>query len=527
MEVTVKKGKLRGCMEKNVYGGNYYAFKGVPYAKPPIGPLRFEDPVEPDPWSDVKDATKFGDKCAQVVMGEIVSGSEDCLHLNVYTPCIKPDKKLPVMVSFHWGIFLMGSSNSELYGADYLVRKEVVLVTVNSRLGILGFLNLNDPVAPGNQGLRDCLMALNWVKDNVSSFGGDPDNITLFGTCAGSCILFLLVKSGLAEGLYHKIICQSGIPTCPWVFTAERHRDAPYKIASALGCDSKDPKTIVEFFRTVDYHTLVKHQEKLYDDLGKVRGIVPFGPTVDDKSSNPIVPRPPEEMQYAPLKVPLLIGHSTEEGLHLCKESDYETMKKMNLQYADCLPIMHEKLERNGLNVHDATRLYDCDEPVNRESLKKYLYLVTDMAFVEDMYHYVQIQLEKSSQPIYMYEFSYDTGDSLIKKLFNITLPGCTHGEDLSYLFYNNVMKIYGKNAPEPGTVKYRIIQYFTEMWTNFARTGNPTPTKSRYVAVQWTPVQRDSEECHYLRIASELQMRTKPKSSLTYKWLKLVKKKD
>ncbi|KAL6419962.1 hypothetical protein ACFW04_011043 [Cataglyphis niger] len=205
--VNVREGKLIGIIDKNIHAGNYIAFRGIPYAKPPVGKLRFKDPVPPEPWSGSRDSSKHGNIAVQKdpITREMI-GDEDCLYLNVYTADIESWRKRPVMVWIHGGAFSTGSGDATIYGPDYIVRKDVVLVTLNYRLGVLGFLNLNDKVATGNQGMKDVVMALQWVQKNISKFTGDPGNVTIFGESAGGAIVHYLTLSPLSKGIHYRFI---------------------------------------------------------------------------------------------------------------------------------------------------------------------------------------------------------------------------------------------------------------------------------------------------------------------------------
>ncbi|XP_077282716.1 juvenile hormone esterase-like isoform X3 [Temnothorax americanus] len=201
VDVHIHEGRLIGTVEEDGYGCRYFAFRGIPYAKPPIGELRFKDPVPPEPWSGDRDAFKYGNVAVQLdIFSREIIGDEDCLYLNVYTTDLNPAEKRAVMVWIHGGGFFTGSGNAIIYGPDYIVQKDVVLVTLNYRLGVLGFLNLDDKVATGNQGLKDVVMALQWIQKNISKFGGNPTNITIFGESAGGAIVHYITLSPLAKG---------------------------------------------------------------------------------------------------------------------------------------------------------------------------------------------------------------------------------------------------------------------------------------------------------------------------------------
>lgn len=185
----------------------YQEFKGIPYAEPPIGKLRFKAPVKHKGWKLIRNAREHGPNC------EV---SEDCLYLNVYTMSLKC--KRSVMVYIHGGSFNSGSGDSTLFGPSYFMKENVVIVTLNYRLGAFGFLSTGDEVIQGNNGLKDQLMALKWVKQNIEAFGGDVNSITIFGESAGSASVEYLILSPLAKGLFHRAISESGSSLCPWAF---------------------------------------------------------------------------------------------------------------------------------------------------------------------------------------------------------------------------------------------------------------------------------------------------------------------
>ncbi|CAH1268545.1 CES2 [Branchiostoma lanceolatum] len=230
--VSTTHGDVRGSefLTASVVGNavfdRVFTFKGIPYAAPPVGDLRWRPPQDPGSWTGVRDVTEFGSRCQQIefplphpIYSEVLafrsnSSSEDCLFLNVYTPNVSDTANLPVMVWFHGGGWLGGS------GAGYPAEiptslHNVVMVTVNYRLGNLGFLPTRDFDAPGNFGLLDMIKSLEWVRSNIRNFGGDPDRVTIFGESAGGWAVSLLVMSPMATGLFHRAISQSGVAGVP------------------------------------------------------------------------------------------------------------------------------------------------------------------------------------------------------------------------------------------------------------------------------------------------------------------------
>src|SRR5581483_9337638 len=214
--VETALGRLAGDRKNGIS-----RFKGIPFAKPPVGPLRWRMPEPAQAWAGVRDATRFGFVCPQAptqletLMGLTVGEpSEDCLYLNVWTPACDNARR-PVMVWFHGGAFVIGAGSQGVYNGKHLAARDAVVVTANYRLGAFGFLNLRDATdgrAPGtgSEGLADQIMALQWVHDNIAAFGGDPDNVTIFGESAGAMSVSALLTAKTARGLFHKAIAQSG-----------------------------------------------------------------------------------------------------------------------------------------------------------------------------------------------------------------------------------------------------------------------------------------------------------------------------
>jgi len=229
--VHLSSGSLRGYLQ-----GTTAVFKGIPYATPPMGDLRWREPQPPSPWPGVRDATKPASACVQDPAGlgpyiqplaaaygasyeiEPVSSSEDCLYLNVWAPMWPPRGSLPVMVWLHGGSNAFGSGSQSIYNGTSLVSQGVILVTINYRLGVLGFFSHPELTAEsphhssGNDGLLDQLAALRWVKENIARFGGDPENVTLFGESAGAIDAAVLTTTPLSAHLFQRVITESGPP---------------------------------------------------------------------------------------------------------------------------------------------------------------------------------------------------------------------------------------------------------------------------------------------------------------------------
>lgn len=276
--VTVRGGRLRG-LRLMAPGGPVSAFLGIPFAEPPVGPRRFLPPEPKRPWPGVLNATAFQRVCYQYV-DTLYPGfegtemwnpnrelSEDCLYLNVWTPYPRPASPTPVLVWIYGGGFYSGASSLDVYDGRFLAQAEgTVLVSMNYRVGAFGFLALpGSREAPGNVGLLDQRLALQWVQENVAAFGGDPTSVTLFGESAGAASVGMHLLSPPSRGLFHRAVLQSGAPNGPWatVGVGEARRRATL-LARLVGCPpggaGGNDTDLVACLRTRPSQDLVDHE---------------------------------------------------------------------------------------------------------------------------------------------------------------------------------------------------------------------------------------------------------------------------
>lgn len=319
--VKIDQGLLRGSTLKARNGRDFKAFQGIPYAKPPINELRFENPIAADPWDDVLDATVEKDMCIQKNLfmyqtyNELL-GVEDCLYLNVYTPKIPKKGKtelLPVMVWIAGGGFSSGHGGLSLYGPHYFLDKDVVVVSFNYRVGILGFLSTEDDVLPGNYGMKDQVLALKWVKKNVDKFGGDPTRVTIFGESAGGASVGLHLLSPMSKGLFHKAIMESGTPLCRWAVSPPGlARRRALSLSTIAGCP-KETNEFVKCLRQMPAELLV---DLLYNFFEwKVYPAITFMPVVEncDRKGSFLCKYPLLDFKQES-EVPVLMGMNSGEG---------------------------------------------------------------------------------------------------------------------------------------------------------------------------------------------------------------------
>lgn len=403
--------------------------------------------------------------------------SEDCLYLNVYSPDIKPTSPIPVMVWIHGGGFIWGSGNDDLYGPEYLVKHEVVLVTFNYRLEALGFLCLDTPDIPGNAGMKDQVAALRWIKKNISNFGGDSKNITIFGESAGAGSVAYHLISPMSRGLFKRAICQSGAATCFWSRAFEP-RERALLLARQLGFLSEDDQELYDFFKTLPVESLVNLKlpitmsQKSHDrihftvvdekDFGNERFF--YGDIVDAVKTG------------THKGVDIMTGYTQHEGLMALAISDaVEEIITSAKCYRDFFTPKHIQTHCPMVDHFKAARVirkfYFKDEDISTDHLDQLIrFLGTDM-----FTHGVMLsgKLYSKSNTVYFYKFSCISERNCFSSFFGVGHLNkyksmVCHADDLAYLFPIKVLteKVH-KNSKT-----FKLINSVTTLWTNFAKYG-------------------------------------------------------
>nr|AJP62564.1 carboxylesterase [Oxya chinensis] len=497
--VRTRQGALRGTSRSSSEGRAFHAFYNIPYAKPPVGPLRFRSPQPPDSWTHIRDATTRGPICTQhtsIMRGPSPAGAEDCLYLNVFTPQVKHTEPLPVMFWIHGGGWIDGSANG--YEPDFLMNHDVVLVTINYRLGPLGFLSTEDEASPGNFGLKDQVAALKWVRENIEAFGGDPGSVTIFGESAGGASVHYLMLSPLSRGLFHRAISQSGVSQTPWGMPLPGGLQKAQKVATLVGCPTEPSAALVDCLRNVDDYTIVNTTYQFTEWF--FSPIIPFRPAVEGEGEDSFLPKHPLDLKPH-TAVPWLIGATRDEG-YLFAAAFITNKQLLEDLKQDGDRLFPKSLSYDGAPLADfiTKKIKDFYFSNGELSVSKLSEMYSDGLFIWNADEAVRNY--KDTAPVYYYLLSYK-GKYRMSKVFgggDLDL-GVAHGDDLFYLFSDNPYYPTSGSMPQKD---YEIVQTMTKLWTNFAKTGNPTPDND---PVHWPRVTSDGE-LEYLDIGEQLQVK-------------------
>ena len=444
LTIKTEQGKVHG---KTINDGKVKAWLGLPYAAPPVGDLRWKAPQPADKWSGERDATKYGAHCAQNhVFDDMVfqddGPKEDCLFLNVYAPDTADKKsKLPVMFWIHGGGFSGGGSNEPRHNGDFLPLKGVVLVTINYRLGVFGFLATSDLEkeqggSAGNYGMMDMISALQWVKSNIKEFGGDPDNVTIFGESAGSFAVSSLMAAQPARGLFHKAIGESGGAVGAGALSYE-----PLSVRAP-----KDDKWAAGLNVTSLAELRALPTDKI---LGSIKQGVSFPPNIDGKVLTEAVGE-----TYAAGKqahVPLLAGWNADEG-------SFFAMRGMTLdQYKAMATSVFKDKAGEFMKMYPAT--------TDAEALRAAIDYGSDSFIALSTWRWLEAHRKTGESPVYRYHFELAATPSKFH-------PGtfAFHSDDIEYVFGTLDTRPGWAVRPEDRTLSDQMMTY----WTNFAKAGDP-----------------------------------------------------
>lgn len=491
--VRTTGGPLQGDLREG-----HEAFLGIPFGAPPVGALRFAAPRPAAPWLKVRDATAFGPACPQPdsALPGMAPGPQaeaDCLTLNVYTPNVDAEDR-PVLVWIHGGACTTGSNRQLMYDGGPLARRgDVVVVTLNYRLGVLGWLNPGSGAggfAP-NVGLQDQVAGLRWVRENIASFGGDPGNVTIFGESAGGMSVTTLLATPSARGLFHKAIAQSGAAQA--TLSPAQAAEAACALAMELGCETLDATSL----RETSVEELLAAQLKVTARLQADR-VMPWAPVVDGT----IVPQHPLSAIAAGVagEIPLLVGSTADEWR----------------LFTIAMP-QHRSMERDALHKRLTQRLArigkgDADEVLARyphtEPWQVFDAIETDRVFWMPAIQLAEAQLNHQ-KATYMYRFSWPS--PAVRGML-----GACHAVELPFVF--GTLDAPGMDRfSGTGPAAEALALHVMDAWLSFARGGAP----SHRGAPDWAPY--DTTRRCTMDFAEVSILRNAPEEDRRRVWAKIL----
>ncbi len=466
--VMTRSGYVSGIMDNGTY-----SYLGIPFAAPPVGERRWRVPVQEDSWTGIRTADKLAEPCPQDVspgnLYGLTSCSEDCLYLNVWTPAARKGENLPVMVWFHGGGYMGGSASQSLYNGVNLVKKGIVLVAANYRIGALGFMVsqalYDDQAQTGNYGLYDAIAALEWVHENIENFGGDPNNVTIFGESSGACSVTLLQQTPQAEGLFHKAISMSGTASSSKYvlnLTGSWQQAAQKGLALQNDLNARTPAEM----RDVPFETIIEASAKL-------GGF--FGPVMDGV----IISQDPRQTPFTIQHAPMILGTVKDEGSLFVYEYNIRTIS----DYEQALQTWF------GENAQTVQRYYPAS--TDEEAVVMAITVHGLAAMQEPIRH--TARSASLSVPVWRYYYTRtpptEAGQSL----------GCFHGSELAYVF-GNLDPAQGYGADDA-----IFSNQIMELWTNYAKTGVPWATD----LPEWSQFEAGEEKALHLNGSNDFELST------------------
>nr|AII21988.1 odorant degrading enzyme CXE14 [Sesamia inferens] len=475
-EVKTAQGPVRGRKHPKA---DLYAFYNIPYATAPVGVDKFKAPLPPPVWLEPLDAIDKEVICPQPdfqyidFMPKTTVQLENCLIANVFVP-ITDKKNLSVLVYVHGGAFILGYGNM-MKKTQYMMKtKDFILVNFNYRLGVHGFLCLGTNDIPGNAGMKDQVALLRWVKKNIASFGGNPDDVTLAGGSAGSASVDLVMLSKSAEGLFQRVVPESGGNLAAFAIQRDPVEIAK-KYAKELNFTNVDDiYALEEFYKTAPLKLLTS--DSFFD---RTDSTFMFSPCVErDTGDEAFLTESPlsilKKGNYK--KLPMLYGFANMEGLMRVMFYDF-WKPKMNEKFSDFLPadLKFESDEEREVVADKIKKYYFGDKPIGDDNILGYVDFFSDVIFTYPMLRATKLQVEAGNNQIYLYEYSFVEDEDPVVPHTNVR--GATHCAQSMAL-------VDIKNMTHPDdiyvTPKYRKMKNVVrEIWHNFLKTGKPVPEGS------------------------------------------------
>ncbi|XP_031339910.1 liver carboxylesterase 4-like isoform X2 [Photinus pyralis] len=470
--VRIPQGPLVGIKVYADSGGIADAYLGVPYATPPLGKLRFTAPQPHDGWNSTYQALTFGPSCPQLPLRDGINESENCLYLNIWTP-ETARYPLPVVIFFDGYEFAKGG-RTPISGQDLAI-EDVVVVTVNYRLNVFGFLCLESSQVRGNMGLLDQYMSMVWVRENIKHFGGDPDKVTIFGYSAGAASVALHLISSRTAGYFQRAILSSGSALSPWHLTKDA-KSASWKIAQILGCLNNYYHSMLQCLRSKSTQDILKAYEE-YCESGNVTSmLLPVIDTFLHENDRYLPTHPEHAFRNGTFKqVPILTGITRPivdiQYVQWAQSAGQGYMQLEQYMELSKIPEITKRYHLKGKNypqILEAIKWrYITSSDRNVKLLLQQLKNLEYESKIEAP-HFLQLQhLQKSyTQPIYVYD--------LENPGFILNATDAPITSDLLLLFSPWLLNQLTRRRLN--SKEFRFSQHVKQLWKNFVTFGNPTP---------------------------------------------------
>ncbi|CAG9811690.1 unnamed protein product [Chironomus riparius] len=464
--VQIEDGKLEGTLMKTRKGFDVYAFLKIPFAEPPVGKLRFQPPVPKKKWNEILNATEFGPACMQNANGLTVS--EDCLHLNVFTKDLDPAELKPVIVYIHYGAFVTGSS---VFGCHpgYLLDRDVMLVTINYRLGPFGFLATGTKDAYGNMGLKDQSLALKWIKKNIDKFGGDPDQVTITGLSAGGFSVTSHIASEMSKGLFKRAIALSGAIT--WQTGLDRNNiDKAKQMALRLNCPI-NLNVLVKCLKTKSAIEIVQVSVDGY--FGCLS--MPWVPVVEpDLGQERFFTDDPNKLLKTGKfnRVPVMIGVTADDFISPVASllNNEESLDLLNNNFSEIASKCFF-FKGNGIRTtEEIAKIFKNHylpyDKIDQTAFNSLSQLSADGIIGYAVHRFAHYAAQFTD--VYYYKFTY------MGERSNFHYPRnkpyvAHHGDDINYILSSNYPPAIKESDPDNF-----MVERLTRIWEQFAKYGNP-----------------------------------------------------
>ncbi|XP_018568325.1 cholinesterase 1 [Anoplophora glabripennis] len=525
--VTLPEGQIKGQELLSPKGIVYYGFQQIPYAAPPVGELRFKPPKKHQKWTGVLDTTKNTKICYKINSYEIANTTqtEDCLYLNVFTP-LKPgdSSKTPlgVIVWIHGGGFEDGSGVVQEYKPQFYVEHNIVVVTMNYRLSVLGFLTTGDGVIPANLGMKDQHFALKWVKKNIHLFGGDPEKITISGESSGAAAVGLHLISPKNRGLFRAAILQSGTAIARWT-RQDYARFYAFELGRSLdpNFDSFEPEELLKLLQNTPASKLINNsvttapgkQTSLIEGEGEIWLPVIENPHLEGAFLTTSFYKPFTTGHIN--QVPILIGFNSEEYLlgALEPNAPENRAKYFDKDLSSLIGNKYNMTKENKVTAGRKLRQIYTDRTF-QEDIPAVIKFTSDEVFTTPTIRHAKLQ--SSYTDVYLYQFSYKGKMGGLNGMQVAGVTGVGHAEELGYLWDAPLSSDGSPDDPQDLVTRQRLLT----LWTNFVKYLNPTPKRDSLLNnVVWEKLTRNN--LVYLDINKTLEMKRNPKEYL--KWEKVL----